>query len=163
MKIIILDDHALFREGLQYILQAIDRNIEVLQAPSLKDAQYLLSSHAEIELLLIDLDMPVNDGFEALDLFTTLYPTLPCVILSASTKRTDVEKALEHGALGYISKASKGEILRNALKLILSGEIYIPYDIMLSERRQDKNLRVKLTERQLEVMALRPFRSFLSR
>lgn len=154
MKLLILDDHALFRDGLHYMLQAIDSNIELLQADSMSKAKELIEDTSDLSLLLIDLEMPVNDGFEALDLFTTLYPTLPCVILSASNKRSDVTKALDGGALGFISKTSHGDVLFNALKLILSGEIYVPYDIMLTERRINRDNDIQLTKRQLQVMSL---------
>lgn len=154
MKLLILDDHALFREGLHYILQAIDPNIQLLQAETLSQARDSLEQNPEITLLLIDLEMPVNDGFEALDLFTTLYPTLPCVILSASTRRADVVKALEKGALGFISKSTQGLALHNALKLILAGEVYVPYHIMLAERRINRKSGIDLTPRQQQVMRL---------
>ena len=104
--------------------------------------------------MLIDLEMPVHSGFEALDLFTTLFPTIPCAILSASTKRSDVTRALDHGALGFISKTAQGPVLHNALKLILAGDIYVPYDIMHAERRINRKNCVELTHRQLQVMTL---------
>lgn len=154
IKILILDDHALFRDGIKHVLHSMDNAIEVLQSDSLENAKTMVEQHPDLSMLLIDLDMPINDGFEALDLFTTLYSTLPCVILSASTKRSDVTKALEKGALGFISKNSRSEVLHNALKLILAGEVYIPYDIMHTERRVNRKNHVDLTNRQLQVMSL---------
>ncbi len=154
MKILVIDDHALFREGLHYALKAIDSSIELLQADSLAQARIIVEEHLDLAMLLIDLEMPVNDGFEALDIFTTLYPTLPCVILSASTKRNDVNKALKEGALGFISKNSPAAALHNAMNLILSGEIYVPYSIMHAERRVNREKRIDLTPRQLQVMSL---------
>lgn len=153
-KILILDDHALFRDGLQHVLTAMDEDVTVLQSDCLDHAQSAVEQHPDLDLLLIDLDMPVNDGFEALDLFTTLHPTLPCVILSASTKRSDVTKSLENGALGFISKNSRGEALHGALKLILMGETYVPYEIMHAERRTNRSPSIDLTTRQLQVMSL---------
>ena len=154
MKILILDDHALFREGLHYTFQVINPEIELLQAESFEQARDIIEKTPELNLLLIDLEMPVIDGFEALDAFTTLFPTLPCVILSASSNRGDVNKAIQGGALGFISKNTQGESLNSALKLILSGEIYVPFDIMHVDRRINRNESVELTKRQREVMSL---------
>lgn len=154
MKILVIDDHALFREGLHFALNAIDSSIDLLQADSLSQARSTVEENPDLALLLIDLEMPVNDGFEALDIFTTLYPTLPCVILSASTKRSDVVRALEGGALGYVSKTSPAAAMHNAIKLVLSGEIYVPYSIMHAERRVNREKRIDLTPRQRQVMSL---------
>ncbi len=154
MKILILDDHALFREGLHYMFQAFNPEIVLLQAETMAQAKTVINEHPDTCLLLIDLEMPVNDGFEALYLFTTLFPTMPCVILSASSNRSDVTKAIERGALGFISKNAPGDVLHNALKLILAGEIYVPYDIMHVERRINRSNGISLTKRQLQVMAL---------
>lgn len=106
MKILILDDHALFRDGLNYMLQSIAPEINLIEAATVDSAVALIQEHDDISLALIDLDMPVQDGFDALTLFTSNFATLPCVILSASTKRSDVTKALDLGAVGFISKNS---------------------------------------------------------
>lgn len=154
MNIVILDDQELFKEGLHYLLQAIDPNICLFQASNIQQAQAIVEEHSDIALMLIDLDMPVNDGFVALELFTRLFATMPCVILSASTQRSDVIRALDEGAMGFISKQTKGPALLNALKLILSGEIYVPYGIMYAERRTNRDDDIAFTTRQLQVMAL---------
>ncbi len=154
MKVLVIDDHALFRDGLHYALKAIDSSIVLLQADSLSQAKITVEKHPDLVILLIDLEMPVNDGFETLDIFTTLYPTLPCVILSASTKRNDVNKAIDAGALGFISKNSPAAAMHNAMSLILAGEIYVPHSIMYTERRINREKRIDLTPRQRQVMSL---------
>lgn len=154
MEILLLDDHSLFRDGLEYLLKALDPSLKVIQAATILEAQNELSQNNNVALLLIDLDMPEKNGFEAMASFHDKFPLIPCVILSASNKRSDVEKALAQGAMGYISKSSKGEALYNAIKLILSGEIYIPYEIMHKERRSNSLDRLQLSQRQKQVIQL---------
>ena len=114
MKLLVLDDHSLFKDGLDHLLQSFDPNIELLKASTIKEAEALIQQNSSISLMLIDLEMPDANGFEVLDYFTHHFPTFRGVILSASTKRRDIEKALKKGAMGFISKTSKGSALYNA-------------------------------------------------
>lgn len=154
MNILLIDDHALFREGLQCALQLIDADIVIWEAGSFDSALEQLENNTSLDLVLIDLDLPVHNGFEVLSHLSKYYPTLPCVILSASTNRSDVDKALALGALGFISKSTKASVVHNALKLIMAGEVYVPYEIMHAERRSNTESRVRFTPRQLDVISL---------
>jgi DNA-binding NarL/FixJ family response regulator len=144
----------MFREGLQNVLQAMDSDLQVFQAGSIEQTDDLLKEHQDVAMLLIDLEMPVHDGFYALDYFSQRYLTLPCVILSSSTKRSDAKRALDSGAMGYICKSTQSTSLYNAIKLILEGEIYVPYEIMLAERRVNRVDDLAFTQRQKQVIKL---------
>ena len=106
--------------------------------------------------MLLDLNMPKIGGFEILENFTKSYPTLPVVIISASNKRSDIQRALALGAMGFISKDTTGDVMLNALKLILSGGIYTPPDLkqQVTHAEDQTNQTPDLTPRQLDVLKL---------
>lgn len=155
MKILVVDDHALFREGLSHVLQSLEQNVSILEAPNCDVAIQLVSEHADLDLVLLDLNMPGTDSFEVLEMFTKSYPATPVVILSASTQREDVQRALDAGAVGFIGKDTSSALMINALRLIFSGGIYTPP--IMSEQQistQDTDNSLELTPRQLQVLAL---------
>lgn len=157
MKILIVDDHALFREGLSLVLHELEDDIAILDASDSDSAIQHVTDNPDLDLVLLDLNMPGRDGFSALDTFTRQYPALPIVILSASTQRSDIQRCLDAGAVGYIPKETTSSVMLNALRLVLSGGIYTPPNIMLETDAQtggavsDDN---GLTPRQLQVLAL---------
>ena len=156
MKILIIDDHALFREGLCHVLQALDEEVDILEAANYEHAIRHVSGHPELDLILLDLNMPGKDGFSALDTLSAQYPALPVVILSASTQRSDIQRALDAGAMGYIPKDTTSSVMLGALRLILSGGIYVPPSMAQGdpENHTDaKNNTHGFTQRQLEVLA----------
>ena len=157
MKILILDDHALFREGLCHVLQELDEQVHVLEASDYDRAMQLVSENPDLDLVLLDLNLPGKDGFTALDSFTRQYPAMPVVILSASNQRGDIQRALDAGAMGYIPKESTSSVMLSALKLILTGGIYLPPNMVQSSQLETsghENNSFNLTQRQLEVLAM---------
>lgn len=155
MKILIADDHALFREGMCHVLNDLAGQVEILEAPDCTRALEHAGQHADIDLVLLDLNMPGKNGFAALDIFAERFPALPVVILSASNLRSDMQRALERGAMGFISKDATGSIMLNALRIVLSGEVYIPPALLLhSNTHGGQQPALALTQRQLEVLAL---------
>ena len=155
MKILIVDDHALFRDGLCLVLQELDDQATILDASDYDRAVDLMAENPDMDLVLLDLNMPGKDGFAGLDTFSRHYPTIMVVILSSSNERSDIQRALDAGAMGYIPKESTSSVMLNALKLILAGGIYIP-QIMAQqdEQIQDGLTASDLTPRQVEVLKL---------
>lgn len=156
LKLLIVDDHALFREGLCHVLRELDEQADILEAPDYERALQHAAATPELDLVLLDLNMPGKDGFTALDSFATRYPTLPVVILSASSLRSDIQRALDAGAMGYIPKDTTSAIMLGALRLILAGGIYIPPNLAQDapaalDRPRNRSA---LTPRQLDVLAL---------
>lgn len=155
MKLLIADDHALFREGMRHVLRSLGESVVVMEASNSDSAIRAVKEHPDMDLVLLDLNMPGKDGFSALELFSRHYPALPVVILSASTRRSDMQRALDMGAMGFIPKESTGSVVINALRLVMSGSIYVPPalagmgspDSFHSEKRN-----AELTARQLEVL-----------
>ena len=155
MKILIVDDHALFREGLTHVLHGLDEQVDLLEASNCDLAIQYVSENADLDLVLLDLNMPGKDGFAALDTITKNYPATPVVILSASNQRGDMQNALDAGAVGFITKDTTSAVMLNALRLILSGGVYIPTG-MAQQQVADENISITsdLTPRQLQVLTL---------
>jgi len=147
MKILIIDDHALFREGLSYVLHKLEEEVKIFEASHYEQALQHISKNTDLDLVLLDLNLPGKDGFAVLDTITNNYPAMPVVIISASDHSRDIKRALDAGAMGYIPKYTTSSVLLNALRLILSGGIYVP------PGKTDNEASV-LTPRQLEVLEL---------
>lgn len=126
MKIIVADDHMLFREGVRHILADLGQDVVVLQAGNYTQAETLLATHPDADLAIIDLDMPGMEVAGSLGRLTQEARTVPLVILSASEDPADMQRALNAGAMGFIPKSESAAVILNALRLVLSGSIYIP-------------------------------------
>jgi DNA-binding NarL/FixJ family response regulator len=130
MKILVVDDHALIRTALRGVLGELDRDVTMLEAGDCRSAFDLIESHSDLDLVLLDLSLPGMHGLAALEELRTRHPTLPVVVLSSANDRASVTQALDQGAMGYIPKLSTNEVLVSALRLVLSGGIYIPPEIL---------------------------------
>jgi len=157
MKILIVDDHALFREGLCYVLNELDMHACIFQAANYDAALQHVQDTIDIDLVLLDLYMPGKNGFEVLDIFATKYPAMPVVILSASNQTDDIQYALDAGAMGYIPKDTTSTVMLNALRLVLSGGIYVPPTMVQQNHKlmvQQHNNSPVLTPRQTQVLKM---------
>jgi DNA-binding NarL/FixJ family response regulator len=119
----------------------------------------LLDQHSDLGLILLDLNLPDRNGFDLLADLRERYPATAAVVLSAFNDRDNVARALDLGALGFIPKSSTREVMLSALRLIFSGGIYIPTDILV--RRETAPVLAPanprdlgLTDRQVDVLAL---------
>lgn len=126
MKILVADDHALFREGMRYVLAGLGSNVEILEARDGSEALALVAGRPDLDLVLLDLAMPGMDGFTGLRALRTRIPAVPVVILAASEDSADVRLALNGGAMGFIPKSSTSSVMLSALRLVLSGGVYLP-------------------------------------
>ncbi len=160
MKLLIVDDHPILREGLAAWLGRAASETIVLQAVDADEAFALVELHADIDLVLLDLFLPGTSGLPAISEFGRRRPDLPVLVLSSSENQHDVRKAFALGALGYVPKSANGDTLFAAIKLVLDGELYVP-SLLLdnsdasaapSSRLQDRNSGTRLTERQIEVL-----------
>jgi len=129
MKILVCDDHALFREGLRLVLAEIDAEAEILEASEGEEALSIVANDDDIDLLLLDLNMPGMDGWISLRQLRSRYPAIPVAIVSASEAPGDVKSALASGAAGFIPKSSKSTELVTAVRSVLDGEIYVPQSL----------------------------------
>ncbi|MDH5257831.1 MAG: response regulator transcription factor [Gammaproteobacteria bacterium] len=159
MKILIVDDHALFREGLCHVLEALEDQVNILEASNYEFAIEYVSNNPDLDLVLLDLHMPDKDGYSVLNTLTEYFPATPVVILSASNLRSDMQCTLDAGAMGFISKDTTSVVMLNALRLVLSGGVYVPTVMVQNqeseqEKKQNINNAPFLTPRQLQVLTL---------
>jgi DNA-binding NarL/FixJ family response regulator len=130
MKILVVDDHALIRDALCDLLRRVQRKIVVLESSDSRGAIKLLESHADIGLVVLDLNLPDRDGFALLAELRERFPALAIVVLSAMQDSGRVRRAIDLGALGFIPKSAQREVMLNAFRLVLGGGIYIPPEIL---------------------------------
>lgn len=126
MKLLIVDDHAIVREGLAAMLRLVAPDTDVLQARDGAEGLALASAHLDIDAVFLDLEMPGTDGMAIIPELGRLRPDLPVIVLSSSENPQDVRRALGLGALGYVPKSAASQTLLSALQLVLSGNIYVP-------------------------------------
>ena len=153
MKILLADDHDLVRDAISLLLSRDFDNPKVDLASDLKSLLELLDTETNYDLILTDLYMPGMQGVESLDEIIKKSKQTPVALMSGSKNRTDIKTAYELGIRGFISKTTTGKALSNILRLILSGERYVPEFYL----EQDEHLIVpingaKLTSREIEVM-----------
>ena len=132
MRILIVDDHALFREGINRLLEQIFPNAEYFQAATYDETITLCSSQQPPDLILTDLQMPGWPGFEAIRHIRAMLPKTPLVVVSASENGADARRALDYGAGGFIPKSSSVQIMVSALQLVLAGGVYVPHALLHS-------------------------------
>ena len=164
MKFLVVDDHALVREGLRHVLESLDDRVTVLEARNATEAYALVEQHADLDLVLLDLRLPGVDGYAAMQELHRRHHTLPVVILSGSEDTPSVVAALKMDAAGFIPKSSPREVMLQALRLVLSGGVYIPPQALglagLDGPGESSNPGTKsidkpaLTARQAEVLGL---------
>ena len=126
MKILIVDDHALVREGLRQVLKGLDETVEVLDAPTCARAFAQADAHHDLDLVLLDYHLPDMDGLTALGVLRQSHPELPVFVLSGSASAQTMQKVMAKGAAGYMTKASMSEELLVALRMVLDGDVYVP-------------------------------------
>src|SRR6516164_2718530 len=166
MKILVVDDHALIREALHGVIRKLTRDAIILEASNCAQTIEAVVSHPDISLILLDLNLPDRDGFSMLAELRERNPAVSVVVLSAAQDRANVIKALDIGAMGYIPKSARNEVMLSALQLVFAGGIYIPPEILAREHlshtaRPSAGGRaivspadLGLTDRQLDVLAL---------
>lgn len=130
MKVLIADDHALFRDGLGMRLEQIDPEVVILQASSFTQALKIIDEEKKIDLVILDLDMPDMSWEEGLPEIKKKAENARFVVISASEDVRNIRKVLESGVCGYIPKRSDPKILNSALQLVLDGGTYIPPVVM---------------------------------
>ena len=133
MKVLLIDDHPLILSALQSVIQGLGSDVTVVGASSARAARETLAADAEFDLVLLDLHLGDADGFDVLTELRSTYPALPVVVVSASDHTSDVIRAVDAGAMGFVPKRASNETLFEALHMVMSGGIYVPPMTMGSE------------------------------
>jgi DNA-binding NarL/FixJ family response regulator len=127
LNILVIEDHALVREGLVLTLHQLEEEITVHEAATCEGACRVLAKKGDFDLLLLDLGLPGTDGMTCLTQLRKLYPSIPVVIVSAYNDANTVKRALNKGASGFVPKSYSSDRLLAALREVLAGGIFTPY------------------------------------
>jgi DNA-binding NarL/FixJ family response regulator len=166
MKILVVDDHPLVRDAMAELVTHLGGSVDVVQASDCDAALALARVHPDLDLVLLDLNLPGLRGIPALQRFRSEHPSAPVVVVSASRDHETIAQVIRQGAVGFIPKSSGRETIVNALRLVLAGSVYIPPEAALPEDPQDAPMHaglrgqrtsaaeLGLTPRQAQVLAL---------
>ncbi|MEI7841626.1 MAG: response regulator transcription factor [Gallionellaceae bacterium] len=163
IRVLMVDDHALFRDGMHYVLQQLADEVEVIDSGNFIDGMKQAADHPDLDLALLDLHMPGSDGVDSINTFSKAHPGIPIVVVSGSDQREDIEKVMECGAMGFISKMSSSKMMLSALRMVLDGGVYLPPQLLQqammgmdqgSDKRTDRINKSGLTARQMQTLQL---------
>ena len=146
-NILIVDDHQIYLDGLEMIIQQHLPQTTIYKAHDCDSAREVIREHSAIDLILLDLNLQQQDGLEIWNTLKEEFGPLPVAMLSASCKLQDIKKSKHLGALGFINKAIDNNSLIAAIQTMLDGEFYFPYNLTSLPTFQ-------LTPRQTQVLAL---------
>lgn len=149
MKILIVDDHPLFRAGFQTVLQQSSLAADVLSVASLREAVSTLTKDSDIGLVLLDVHLRGDDGFNALRIIGERFPTTACMLISGDEQEGLAARAVASGASGFIPKSFTADEMVAAIEQVLAGEVFLP--VTAQGRTSNTNA---LTLRQLEVISM---------
>ena len=156
MKVLVVDDHTLIREALRNVLRELDASSVVIEAPDGEGALEAARREGDIDLVLLDLNLPDMDGLFALGVLRRKHPATAVVVLSGIRDPATVLTAIDLGAVGFIPKSTSHAVMLEALRLVCAGGTYLPADLLveraLLEPRPGAEL--DLTAREAQVLAL---------
>src|SRR5438477_11049835 len=155
-RVIIVDDHPLFRDALKQTLTSAFPGIAIAEAGTLEAVSDTLARDRDFDVVLLDLKMPGVQGFSGLVFLRAQYPAVPIAVISASEEPHIIRRALDLGASGYIPKSASAETMRKAVAAVLQGDIWAPEstaDATSSDVEADQLARrlARLTPQQLRV------------
>ena len=160
-RILIVDDHPLFREALHTAVKSAMPRVEIHEAESIDAALHILKNIGRFKLALLDLFMPDTNGFDGLLSLRKQFPKLPVMIVTGQEDRRLIKEAVNYGASGFIAKTASGDEISQAISEVLAGNIYIPEDYNtdqldeVSQEREDLARRLfSLTRQQLIVLRM---------
>ena len=170
-RIMVADDHALVRGGLVQLVKLVEENVEIVEANDFKQTLEYLKEGIPVDLLLLDLLMPGMSGMEGIKKICKDWPEVPVIVVSAREDVAAIRSALAAGAMGYIPKTSSPDVMMSAIKLVLSGGVYVPPHVLGTSSSNDDPIQerayaaesfgnsleqgyAQLTPRQLEVLDL---------
>jgi len=165
MKLLVVDDHPLMREAVQSVVARLEPGAAVLAAVDSERGFAIAAAEPDLDLVLLDLNLPGLAGIPALKAWRRRHPEVPVVVLSSANDRPTVLAAIAAGAAGFVPKSSPNEVLLGALRLVLAGGKYLPPEALAPvagpgarPARAAENARpaatLGLTDRQAQVLKL---------
>lgn len=164
LNLLVVEDHALVRDGLVRLLGQLEEDVAVLEAADFESCLDLLDGDGDFDLIFLDLALPGIDGFAGLDILRRRYPAIPVVVVSAFDDVPTVSRVMHLGASGFIPKAYSGEDLLAAVRAVLEGQIFRPAEHgaarlddevpLLPSKSVITSAEIGMTERQGQVLSL---------
>jgi DNA-binding NarL/FixJ family response regulator len=140
-KLLIADDHPLFREAIADVIRGRYPDAQIIQSDTLEAAAELAEQHDDLDLILLDLNMPGMHGLNGLMQLRNESPSIPVVIISAEEDKSIVLQAMTYGAVGFILKSLPREKMTQALEQVLAGQVYLPADVIRSSSDNSRSRR----------------------
>lgn len=125
LKVLITEDHALYRDGLYLLLLEVFPDVQIFEAGDFDSALVILAKHPDIDLLLLDIHIPGTSGLNGLKEVKTRYPALPLVVVSTVDHHASIQQMLSFGADGFIAKTSGKATMLKALRDVMDGELVV--------------------------------------
>ena len=156
MKLLLIDDHALFREGVAALVEQRMPGVALHLAGDLNAARSVLAAHPDCRLALLDLGLPDSHGLDGIARLRELAPALPIVVLSADDRPETVLGAIDRGAAGFIPKSADSAAFAGALREVLDGRVHLPRQALLGAdtAQADDGEALGLSPRQVDVLRL---------
>jgi two-component system nitrate/nitrite response regulator NarL len=151
MKILIVDDHPLFRAGFHAVLEQSDLDSEVLSVSSVAEALQILKRDGDVGLVLLDIHLRGEDGFNALKVIGEKFPTTACIMISGDEQEGVAPRVIASGASGFIPKSFTADEMIAAIRQVLNGDVFVPSPAQQTAPPSDGTA---LTLRQLEVISM---------
>lgn len=146
MKVLIVDDHPLFRAGLAQTVRDVFSDVQVWEASGVEDGLAVCQVQADMDLLLLDLTLPGQHGLDGLSTFRRLHPAMPVVLITGAQSVDFVREGRAKGAQGFVFKDASAQQMRDAIGRVLEGQLSFP-------QGTDTSKRMALSPRQMEVLS----------
>ncbi|MEM8797393.1 MAG: response regulator transcription factor [Pseudomonadota bacterium] len=138
--IVVADDHPLFRDALKNVIGSGFPAARVLLAADLTETIDVLDSSEDVDLVLLDLNMPGVQGFSGLIFLRGQYPSIPVVVVSATEDSDTIRRSISLGASGFIPKSSETDLMTTAIRKVLAGAVAVPDDDIFQRSETDDEL-----------------------
>jgi DNA-binding NarL/FixJ family response regulator len=150
VKILLVDDHTLFRAGLRMLLATIGQNVSCLEAGNISEALALLTEHTDLQMCLLDLSLKNEHGLNAIQKIKETAPQVAVVVVSGAEDSATIARCIDAGAMSFIPKSVTPDVLKHALQQVLGGAVYLPDQIVSAI--ENRVASPHLTPRQLQVL-----------
>jgi two-component system nitrate/nitrite response regulator NarL len=150
MKILIVDDHPLFRAGFHAVLEQSSLDAAVLSVASVQEARQILQRDGDVGLVLLDIHLRGDDGFNALKVIGEKFPTTACIMISGDEQEGIAARAVAAGASGFIPKSFTADEMVAAIRQVMAGDVFVPESTAPTPSAESG----ALTLRQMEVIAM---------